>query len=59
MFFLGIPYRLISFLTVYKVFLASLSIGVYFYTGVAVGVIGKTCLVQVLLAVIAVHKVDV
>jgi hypothetical protein len=42
MFFLGIPYRLISFLTAYKVLLASSSIGVYFYTGVATGVIGRT-----------------
>jgi hypothetical protein len=40
MFFLGISYRLISFFTIYKVFLASLLIGVYFYTGVAMGVIG-------------------
>jgi len=36
------PYRLISFLTAYKALLASLSIGVYFYMGVAVGVIGRT-----------------
>jgi hypothetical protein len=36
------PYRLISFLTAYKVLLASLSIGVYFYTGVTMGVIGGT-----------------
>jgi hypothetical protein len=42
MFFLGIPYRLISFLTAYKVLLASLSIGVCFYIGVAIGVIGRT-----------------
>jgi len=42
MFFLGIPYKPISFLTTYKVLLNSLSIGVYFYTGVAVGVIGTT-----------------
>ena len=40
MFFLGMPYRLIFFLTVYKVLLASLSVGVYFYIGVATGVIG-------------------
>jgi hypothetical protein len=42
MFFLGIPYRLISFFTVYEALLASLSVGVYFYTGVAMGVIGGT-----------------
>jgi hypothetical protein len=42
MFFLGIPYRLISFLTAYKALLASLSMGVYFYIGVAIGVIGRT-----------------
>ena len=42
MFFLGMPYRLIFFFTVYKVLLASLSIGIYFYTGVTTGVIGGT-----------------
>jgi hypothetical protein len=42
MFFLGIPYRLISFLTAYKVLLASSSVGVYFYIGVTAGVIGRT-----------------
>ena len=41
-FLLGIPCRLISFLTAYKVLLAGLSTGVYFYTGVAAGVIGRT-----------------
>ena len=41
MFFLGISYRLISFLTIYKVLLASLSTGVYFYTGVVTGVAGR------------------
>ena len=40
MFFLSMPYRLISFFAVYKVFLASLSMGVYFYIKVATGVIG-------------------
>jgi len=40
MFFLGIPYKLISFLTVHEALLAGLSIGVCFYIGVAVGVIG-------------------
>jgi len=59
MFFLGIPYRLISFLTAYKVLLVSLSTGVYFYTGVATGVMGGTWLVQVLLAVAAVRKVGI
>ena len=59
MFFLGIPYRLISFLTIYKALLASSSIGVYFYTGVAIGVIGGTWLVRILLVVAAVRKVGV
>jgi hypothetical protein len=36
------PYGLISFLTAYKILLASLSIGVYFYTGVAIEVTGRT-----------------
>ena len=39
-FFLGISYRLISFLTVYKALLAGSSVGVYFYTGVTIRVIG-------------------
>jgi hypothetical protein len=59
MFFLGVPCRLISFFIVYKVLLASSLAGVYFYTGVAAGVIGRAYLVQVLLAVTAVHKVGV
>jgi hypothetical protein len=58
-FFLGMPYRLISFLAIYKALLASLSMGVCFYIGVAAGVIGRTWLVQVLLAVAVVRKVDV
>jgi hypothetical protein len=53
------PYRLISFLTAYKALLASSSIGVYFYTGVAVGVIGGTWLVRVLLVVAAVREVGI
>jgi hypothetical protein len=53
------PYRLISSLAAYKVLLASLSIGVYFYTGVAAGVIGRTWLIRVLLAVAAVRKVGI
>jgi len=39
------PYRLISFLTTHEAFLAYLSAGVYFYIGVAAGVIGGTWLV--------------
>jgi len=58
-FFLGIPYKLISFLTAHEALLAGLSIGVCFYTGVAAGVMGRTWLVRVLLAVAAVCKVDV
>jgi len=42
MFFLGIPYRPISFLTAYKALLAGLFTRVYFYTGVTAGVIGRT-----------------
>ena len=53
------PYKLISFFTAYKALLVSLSIGVYFCTGVAIGVIGRTWSVRVLLAVAAVCKVDV
>jgi hypothetical protein len=52
-------YRLISFLAVHKVFLAGLSIGVYFYMEVTTGVTGGIYSVQVLLAVIMVYKVDV
>ena len=59
MFFLGIPYRLISFLTVHEVLLAGSSAGVYFCIRVAVGVVGRVCLVQVLLAVVAVCEVGV
>jgi len=42
MFFLGIPYRPTSFFTAHKALLAGLSTGVYFYTGVTIGVIGRT-----------------
>ena len=59
MFFLGIPYRLISFLTVYEALLAGLSMGVCFYTGVAAGVTGRTWSVWVLLVVAAVRKVGI
>ena len=59
MFFLGIPYRLISFLAAYKALLASLSIGVYFYTGVTAGVIGRAWSMRVLVAVAAVRKVGI
>jgi len=41
-FFLGIPYKLISFLTAHEALLASLFTGVYFYIGVAIGVTGRT-----------------
>ena len=53
------PYKLISFLTAHKALLASLSVGVYFYTGVATGVAGGIWLIWVLLAVTAVRKVDI
>ena len=59
MFFLGMPYRLTSFLTVYKALLASLFIGVYFCMGVAIGVAGRTWSIWVLLAVMVVRKVDI
>ena len=36
------PYKLISFFTAYKVLLVNLSMGVYFYIGVAAGATGKT-----------------
>ena len=52
------PYRLISFLTAYEVLLAGLSAGVCFYMGVTAGVMG-TWLVQVLLAVVVVRKVNI
>ena len=42
MFFLGTRCRLISFLAAHEALLAGLSVGVYFYTGVAAGVIGRT-----------------
>ena len=58
MFFLGMLYRLISFLAVYKAFLAGLSVGVYFCIGVAAGVMG-TWLIYILLVVVAVCKVGV
>ena len=51
------PYRLISFLATYKALLAGSLTGVYFYIGVATGVIGGTWSVRVLLAVTAVRKV--
>ena len=51
------PYRLISFLIIYKVLLTSLPIRVCFYIGVAIGVIGRTYSVRVLLAVAVVYKV--
>jgi len=53
------PYRLTFFLTVYKALLASLSVGVYFYTGVIAGVAGRAWLMRVLLVVAAVRKVDI
>jgi len=59
MFFLGMPYKLISFIATHKAFLACLFMGVCFYTGVATGVISGTWSVWVLLAVTAVRKVDV
>jgi len=58
MLFLGMPYRPASFLTIYKALLASLSIGVYFYTEVAIGVTGGTWLVWVLV-VVAVRKIGI
>ena len=58
MFFLGMPYRLISFLAAYEALLAGSSAGVCFCMGVTAGVMG-TWLVWVLLVVVAVCKVDV
>ena len=51
------PYRLISFLTAYKALLAGSSMGVYIRIRVTIGVAGRACSVQVLLAVTAVRKV--
>ena len=59
MFFLGIPYRLISFLTTHEALLASSSAGVYFCTRVAAGVAGRACSVRVLLVVAAVREVGI
>jgi hypothetical protein len=59
MFFLGMLYRLISFLTIYKALLISLSIGIYFYIEVAIGVTGRTWSMRVLVAVVAVRKVGI
>ena len=59
MFFLGMPYRLISFLAAHKALLAGLSAGVYFYTGVVIGVIGRAWSMRVLVAVAAVRKVGI
>ena len=53
------PYRPISFLTAYKALLAGLSMGVYFYIGVTIGVIGRAWSMRVLVAVAAVRKVGI
>ena len=53
------PYRLIFFLTAYKALLVGSFMGVYFYMGVALGVMGRTWSVWVLLAVAAVRKVGI
>ena len=53
------PYRLISFLAAHKALLAGLSAGVYFRTGVAAGVAGRTWSMWVLVAVAAVRKVGI
>ena len=58
-FFLGMPYRPISFFITHEALLAGLSMGEYFYMGVTVGVIGRTWSMRVLLAVAAVRKVGV
>jgi hypothetical protein len=52
-------YRLISFLPIYIASSASLSTGVYVYTGVAIGVIDGVWSMQVLLAVTIVCKVSI
>jgi hypothetical protein len=36
------PYRPISFLTIYKALLIGLSVGIYFRIGVTIGVVGRT-----------------
>ena len=57
--FLGMLYRLISFLPIYIASSTSLSIGVYIYIGVAIGVIDRVWLMRVLLAVIKVCKISI
>ena len=52
------PCRLTFFFAAHKAFLVGLSVGVCFCIGVTAGVIGAW-LVQVLLVVTAVYKVDV
>jgi len=59
MFFLGMPCRPISFLTVYKALLTGSSTGVCFCIGVVMGVTSGTWSVRVLLVVAAVRKVDI
>ena len=53
------PYRLISFLTAYKVLLAGLSMGVCFWIGVVAGVAGRAWSMRVLVVVAAVRKVGI
>jgi hypothetical protein len=52
-------YRLISFFIINKALLANLFTGVYIYTGVIIRVISKASLVQVLLTIIIVYKIDI
>jgi hypothetical protein len=59
MLFLGILYRLISFLPVYIASSAGLSTGVYVYTGVAIGVMDRVWSMWVLLAVTTVYKISI
>ena len=57
--FLGVPYRPIFFFSIYITLSASLSIGIYIYTGVAIRVIDRIWLVRVLLSIAVVKKIDV
>jgi hypothetical protein len=59
MLFLGILYKPTSFLPIYIASSASLPIGVYICIGVAIGVMGRVWLMQVLLVVTIVYKVSI
>jgi hypothetical protein len=59
MLFLGMLYRLISFLSIYIASSASLPAGVCVYMGVAMGVMDGVWLMRVLLVVMIVCKISI